>query len=124
MDVEVIHGLTAVGLAVDHKPGAPFGTALFRGQFLGLEQKLPQEGAVPRVQLHNIPDVFFGDHQEMNRGLGGNIMEGQHTVILIDLFAGNLPGDDFTENTIVHNKKVYHEKRGKTTRGRRVEGGG
>jgi hypothetical protein len=50
--------------------------------------------------------MFFGDHQKMNRRLGGNIVEGQHPVILVNFFAGYLPGNDFAENTIIHRQRV------------------
>jgi hypothetical protein len=42
----------------------------------------------------------------MNRRLGGDVVEGQHPVIFVDLFAGDLPGNNFAENAFIHNKRV------------------
>jgi hypothetical protein len=108
MNMEVIHSLAPIGLAVDHKPGAFFPAALFRRQFLGLKQQVSQKAAVSFFQFHNIFDMLFGDHQKMNRRLGGDVVEGQHPVILVHFFTGNLPGDNFAENAVIHNEKVYH----------------
>jgi hypothetical protein len=48
--------------------------------------------------------MLFRNEEEMNRRLGGNVVEGQEFVILIDLLTGNLPGNDLTKNTVTHNE--------------------
>jgi hypothetical protein len=98
----MVHGLSPVALAVDHKPGALFAAALFNRHFLGFEKQLPQQGRVGSVQFHDVPDMFFRDHQEVNRSLGGQIPKGQYLVILVQLLAGDGPGNDFAKNTIIH----------------------
>jgi hypothetical protein len=90
-------------LAVDHKPGPLFGTALFFGQFLGLVEQPAGQANILRLQFHDIPDMLFRNEEEMNRRLGGNVVEGQEFVILIDPLTGNLPGNDLTKNTVTHN---------------------
>jgi hypothetical protein len=100
--VEVVHGLAAVGLAVDHKAGALFGAALFRRKLLCLKEEASQEGMIPALQFHDIPDVPFGDDKKMNRRLGRDVVKGQKLVILVDLFGRNFTGRDFTENTVAH----------------------
>jgi len=44
MNMKVIDGLAAVGLAVDHEAGAVFGAAGVFGEFLGLEKQPSKEG--------------------------------------------------------------------------------
>jgi hypothetical protein len=103
MDVEVIHGLAAVGLAVNHKAGAFFAAALFHRQFLGLvEQPSQKNRSGSPAGFHNVPDMLPGNHQEVYRRLGDGVVEGQHFIIFIDLPAGNFPGGDFTKNTVAH----------------------
>jgi hypothetical protein len=100
--VEVIHGLSAIGLAVDHEAGAPFGAALFRRKLLGLKEEAPQEGLIPALQFHDVPDVPFGDDKKMNRRLGRNVVKGKKLIIFVDLFGRNFTGRYFTENTVAH----------------------
>jgi hypothetical protein len=102
--VEVIYGLTAVGLAVDHEPGAPFVAAQFRRKLLGLKEDAPQKGLVPAFQFHDVPDVPFGNDQKMNRRLGRDVVKGQEFVIFVDLFRRNFTGRYFTKNTIAHKR--------------------
>ena len=102
VQVEVIHGLAAVGLAVDDKPGALFAAAKFFGNFLCLKQKPPQEDSVGGFQFHYVPDMPFGNHQKMNRRLGIHVVEGQEFVVLENLFGRDLPLYDFTENAVAH----------------------
>jgi hypothetical protein len=100
--VEVIHGLAAVSLTVDHKPGAPFDAAQFRRKLLGLKEDASQQGLVPALQFHDVPDVPFGNDKKMNRSLGRDVVKGQKLVIFVDLFRRNFTGRYFTENTITH----------------------
>jgi hypothetical protein len=102
MDVEVIHGLPAVGFTVNHKPGSPFGAAQFDRDFPGLVEKTPHQGDIPRFRFHDVPYVFSGDHQEMYRRLGGNVVKGQDVIILKNLLAGNFARGNLTKNTITH----------------------
>jgi hypothetical protein len=102
MTVEVIHGLTAVGFAVDHKAGAFFGAALPGRQFLGLKKKPPQQSLVFAPGFHYVPDVPFGDNKKMHRRLGRNIMEGQEFIVFVDFFGRNFSRRNFTENTAAH----------------------
>jgi hypothetical protein len=82
VDVEVIHGLPAVGFAVDDKAGAFFGAALSGGEFLGLVEQPAQQGRAVFPGFHDVRDVFFGDYQEMDRRLGGGVVEGEHVLVL------------------------------------------
>lgn len=44
--------------------------------------------------------MFLGDHKEVYRCLGGNILESQTLVIFVQNAGGRLPSDDFTENGV------------------------
>jgi hypothetical protein len=102
MDVEVVHGLAAVALAVDHEPGAFFRAALGRRKLLGLKEDAPQEGLVSVLRFHNVSDVPFGNDQKMNRRLGRDVMKSKKLIVFVDLSGRNLTGRYFTKNTVTH----------------------
>jgi hypothetical protein len=102
MDMEVIHRLPPVGLAVHHKPRALFSAPQFHRQGLGLIQQRAQQGVIPAFDLHDIPNVPFRNEEKVKRRLGRNVMEGQKRIILIDFATGDFPRGDFTKNTILH----------------------
>jgi len=86
MTVEMIHGLTAVRLAVDNEPCAFFTAAAALGKFLGFEKQPSQESRIRGVQFHYVRDMSFRNHQEMYRRLGIYVMESQKFLILVNLF--------------------------------------
>ena len=61
-----------------------------------------------RIDLAHYSAVFFvngirpgnvglGNHQEVNRRLRIYVVKSQNVIVFIELFAGNLPGDDPAE---------------------------
>jgi hypothetical protein len=97
MDMKMIHGLPAVGLAVDNKAGALFAAAQSGGKLLGLEDEPSGKVRVSIFKLHNVPDMPFWNQEEMKGRLGVHIVESQHIAVLIDFFRGYFPGNDFAE---------------------------
>jgi len=85
MAVEVIHGLSAVRLAVENKAAALIGASVALGKFLSLEKQPSQEGRIGR-RFHYVCDMFFRDHQKMYRRLGVYVVESQKLFILVNLF--------------------------------------
>jgi hypothetical protein len=98
----MVHSLAAVGFAVDYKTGTIFGAALFRRKLLGLKEEAPQEGLIPALKFHDIPDVPLGNNKKMNRRLRHNIMKGKKLIIFINLFRRNFTGRYLAENTVTH----------------------
>ena len=106
MDVKMIHGLPAIGLAVNDKAGALLGAALSGRKFPGLVEDPAQQGRVTVPKLHDVRDVLFGDYQKMNRRLGGNIVKGENLFVLKDLPGRNFAFYDSTKNTVTHKISV------------------
>jgi hypothetical protein len=102
MDVEMIHRLPAVGLAVDYKPGAFFAASQLYRQFPRRINELPGQSRVAFRYFHDIPDVLFGNYQKVNRRLRRGVMEREDFVILENFFGGNFSPCDFTENAVIH----------------------
>jgi hypothetical protein len=82
----MIHGLTAVGFAVNDKTGALFAAAQAGGKLLRTEKEPPQKARVGFVSFHYMRDMPFGDDKEVNRRLGVHVVEGQKFIILKNLF--------------------------------------
>ena len=97
MEVQMGHGLLS-GLADvgDHAV-----TGLGKAQLLRqLGDDLKDMGHHSTVFLRNSGDggdVGLGYHQEMGGCLGSDVIEGVAHIVLVDLAAGDLTGDDFTE---------------------------
>jgi hypothetical protein len=102
MNMKMINGLAAVGLAVDHEAGAPFAAVKAFGEFLCPEKQAAKKSRIRGVQIHYAPDMLFGDHQEVNRRLGVHIVEGQEFLVFKNLVGRNLPFYNFTENAVAH----------------------
>ena len=97
MEVQMGYGLLP-GLAdVGHHAVTGLGKAKFLGQLGNDLEDVGHHGAVFRRDRGNRGDMSLGDHQEMGRGRGCDVVKGIAQVILIDLAAGDLPGDNFAE---------------------------
>ena len=48
-------------------------------------------------------DVLLGDHQEVDRSLRVDVVEGKDALVLVHLAGGDLPRGDLTKQTIGHN---------------------
>jgi hypothetical protein len=110
MTVEVIHSLSSVGFAIDHKTSAVFRASVFGGKFLSLEKQPSEEGGVGGVRLHDIPYVLFGNHQKMHRRLRLKIIKSKKFGVLVYLFCRNLPPDYFAKNTVIHDDSIQKNR--------------
>ena len=63
--------------------------------------------AVVRRDLGHGADVGLGHHQEVGGRLGIDVVEGVADIVLVDLAAGDLPGNDLAEQTIGHFKTSF-----------------
>ena len=50
--------------------------------------------------------MLFRHNEDMDGGLGIDVTESENIVVLIDLIAGDLPGEDRAENTIVQHHEI------------------
>jgi hypothetical protein len=104
--MEMIHGLPAVGLAVDDKARSLFAAALAYGKFLGFKEEPSGKTLVAGAKLHTIGDMPLGYQKKVDRRLGLHIVKSQHLAVFVDLFSGNFPGNDFTEYAIAHRRNL------------------
>lgn len=95
VEVEVEHALSRLLPAVGDY--AEVGEAQLLGHFGDDLEAVGHHGGVLRGDLPAGLHVGLGDHQEVGGGLGVDVVEGVHLVVLIDLFRGDLPCDDLAE---------------------------
>lgn len=66
------------------------------------QEQMPQQGLVSILTILNRREVTFRDYQHVDGGLGIDVLERQHTVILVNNFCWNGAFHDAAENTIIH----------------------
>ena len=83
VDVEMVDRLSTVLAIVDHKSVA-VSKSLLLGHLLGYQEKVSQELSVSLLRILDHGDPLAGDHQEVDRSLGADVIEGHALVILMD----------------------------------------
>ena len=92
MEVEMGHGLLAGLTDIGHHPVTRAGEAQLLGELGNDGEDVAHDGGgLLRHSGHGL-DVGLGHHQEVGGGLGVYVEEGIAQLVLIDLFAGDLPG--------------------------------
>jgi hypothetical protein len=105
------HRLAAISSIVNHEPVAglvqsQLGCDAGRG-----EEKVAEQCLVSALSLTNSSEVFFGNDQDMNRRLGGDIMKGEDLLVFIGDLGRNLARNDLLKNG--HAAQFAWEVRGK-----------
>ncbi|MNH41032.1 hypothetical protein D3C79_1024480 [compost metagenome] len=54
--------------------------------------------------------MLLRDHQEVHGRLGGDVVEGEDLVVLVEFARGDLPGSDFAEQTVHGNSPACYKK--------------
>ena len=93
--MKVGHRLSAIAAIVDHQPIAVLLQAQLRGDFGGLQQKMPEQRLVSRASLRDAGNGLFRHDERVNRRLRIDVAERQHDVVLVNNLRRNLARDDF-----------------------------
>ena len=105
MEVQVLDALARV-LAHIGDDAVPAGAAKVRAQLCDGGKDVAQQGPVLLGQRGGRGDVLFGDDEEMDRGLGVDVVKGQQLVVLVQLVGGHFPRGDLTEQAIFHDRQL------------------
>ena len=95
--MKVGDGLPTIGTVVDDEAEPGIRDAFGFGDLSGGAEQMPEELGVRRNGFRHPRDHPLGDHEDMNRCLGGNIAEREAPVVLENNVGGNLSGNDFFE---------------------------
>ena len=97
----MVNGLPAVPSAVNDQAITAFVYLKRAGRFIGgVNETIRGAWKGGRSDLMNAGNVFFGDHQRVDRRLGIDVLDTQHIVIFEDDLAGNFAGQDLAEQAI------------------------
>lgn len=102
VQVQVPHRLSAFFSAIDDKSIPSFRQAFILGYARGGEHQMAHGVLVPRGQFTQAADVLLGYEQNMGRGLGVNIPEGQEVFIVVNFRTWYFPSNDIAEKTGTH----------------------
>src|SRR5690348_8148849 len=103
MHVQVEHGLSAAGIAVDHAAIAVFGKAFALGVLRRRQQQLADQWRLGFAAVVQGRQRFvLGDEQHVHRRLRMDVAKGEDVVVFVHHVGGNLAADDLVENGIAH----------------------
>src|SRR5207253_537933 len=111
VDVEVRHRLSGMHPRVDHQPVALLSEPLLPGQLHRHPEQLPSQRPLSLVEkLPDIREVLPGHHQKVLRGLGIDVGEGDHVLILVHQLDRYLTPGDLAEDTILFHPAIWRHR--------------
>ena len=96
MHVEMKHRLACARPNVQHRPIAMFDIAL-ACDFCCRQMTLANGFGFFRLRFFQSGKMFLRNHQHMGWRLGVNVFEGEHMIVLINFFGGNLAAENAAE---------------------------
>lgn len=106
VEVNMHHGLSGSGAAVVDDAVAVF-QPLSLGNLRDGGEAGRDSAGVRVIEFVGGSNVLLRHDEDMHRGLGIDIPEGEDLVVLIDLAAGDLPGDNLAKQAIVHGNAPF-----------------
>ena len=97
VDVEMGNRFTAVRAVVDDEAVAGGGYVFAAGDVGGSEEEVAEEALIIGLSGSDAVDGFFGNDEDVDRGLGGDVAEGEALVVFEDDVGRDFAGDDFFE---------------------------
>jgi hypothetical protein len=101
MSMHVEHGLSRIGISVEHNPIPTGEDALKLGNLTSSSNNITQQGGITGSKLGKVPIPLPGHNKHVNPSLRPNIPEGKGGLILIDNISGDLTGNDPLEESLV-----------------------
>ncbi len=92
--------LPAGRVAIDNDPETVFSKTEVMGDLAGDLMNMTDQFIICSCQIKNGADMLARNDQEMMRRLRVDVLDDDQTIILENLLAGDLAGNDFTEYTI------------------------
>jgi hypothetical protein len=100
MQMEVEDELAATPLYIIDQLVTGTGNSLISGDFPGPEDHLPNGGPIRFLQVVDAADVFPRHNEDVNGCVRPDILEGHHTLTLIDKIGLFYTSNDLTESTV------------------------
>src|SRR5947209_14758354 len=100
MEVQMEDRLPSVGVGVEHHAIAALADSRFLRQVAGKRQQLAEQRRILRLIQRR--HMVGGDYQQMRRGLGVDVSEGDEPSVALDDGGGDLTRRDLAEDAIAH----------------------
>ncbi len=99
MNVQMINGLSAILIGVDHQSVAIGGEAQLRSNLTGLHHQMPHDAfVVELMKLGHGLNGLFRNQKHVYRGLGLNVFKRQANIVFVNDVGRNFAVDDFCKN--------------------------
>jgi hypothetical protein len=108
--VKVGDGFAGVGAVVDDETKTAGELELF-GDRAGGDQEVTEDGLLVGGGVADAGDDGLGDDQQVDRGLGGDVVDDDATVVLVFDLGGDFAVDDSLEKGLRHGYSFYRELR-------------
>ena len=95
--MEVRDGFSAVGTVVNDEAVACGSYVFAAGDVSGGEEEVAEEALIIGLSGSDAGNVFFGNDEDVDRGLGGDVAKGETLVVFEDDVGGDFAGDYFFE---------------------------
>jgi len=102
MQMNMEDSLSRVGIGVDDETVAILGDAFLRGELFCGGEEMPDYLLILMGKHVERVNMFVGHDQNMSRRGRVQVTEGCYLFVTKYICAGNIPCDDFTENTVWH----------------------
>ena len=102
MQMQMRDGFPPVGTIIDDQPITGFFELELAADALRRGEELAENGMILRGHGRVAGMVVFGNQENMNRGLRGDVPEGQDVFVLVDDVSGHLAINDALENRLGH----------------------
>jgi hypothetical protein len=99
MNVQMIDSLASIAAAVDDRAKAVAET-LFSRQVRGDRQEVAEQRSMLFRSVRERLQMGARNDQKMHRGLGRDVAEGKHLLILVQRLDGNCAGSNFAEEAV------------------------
>jgi len=100
MQMQMIHGLPAIGTAVDHHAKAA--RRMLLADLSRTMQQMPKHRIIRRLHMSQRRNLALGNDEDVHRRNRRNIMERKTQLVLKDFFARNFAGQDAAEDRVCH----------------------
>src|ERR1700690_433253 len=107
MLMNMINNLPALGIAISDNPEALPGNALFTSNPGRRLHHMPEDLKIFFRDFKESGNMFFRNHQYMDRGLRIHILEGENQFVFIYYLRRYLFLDKLAENAIAHSPPLY-----------------
>jgi hypothetical protein len=110
VEMDMVNHLPTGAFAVDHSPEPGVLDLFFFGQPVGYDKEMPDLLLIPFFEIEKRRYVLFGDHQNMDGGLGVQIRKGDTAIVFVQNMTRGFVFYNAAKNTFAHDIILLFKK--------------